>query len=396
MKTLETIRFSDNEDNLWDFGEEHTLRMYQPSDLFQSLPDGSVFLDVYEKLEAGIPFWVVVRNSEAAEDRWKIGSPSITASNKFAAEIKTSYPAYPHSYQILRTTEGVAQVGPYVHSSSVYMSDTSMLKALCAEGGITVAVQHSNILDKKDFELWKTSSEDTKETSEYADVRRYFSKLATYINNMFYSARDLFTSAYMLKCDINKDFYKGAPFADIAKTLICNYHSRLSINISNILLDRYQTSLTLPNFRKHLQNLLPKTSGQHFAQVESAIELLPTQEIAEEFFQSYTIAEWHNIGGEASMRIEKPTTQYIRNKMAAHTEEGLLKDESPFYFRMEDHYRHIQDVLIEMRMVIDALQYVKNAVFSGETITLPENTDPNALFNANLALAFSEIKGTGI
>lgn len=397
MKTLESIRFTDRDGNSWEYGEEHTLRIYQPDGLFLPLPDGSVFLDAYENREAGIPFWAVVRGFGETAAKAGISGLGVAEARQFSAETKTDLHTVPKAY-VHWKTEGTTQIVQYGHSSSVYRPESFTFKALCGKDAITIAEKHSPAVDADGKDrIWEPCPDATKAAGEYKTALEYFRKLVIYSNNMFFLARDLFTATFMLACDIHKETHANCTFADSAKTLIQAYLNLLSIRVANVLTDKYETSLTLPNSRSHVEALLPAASGRYAEQIQGAIDLLPTEETAVDFFQSQVTSVWKNIDGKSGYAAGKPATQHTRHKFAAHTEEGLLRDENPASFGTERYnYSRIQDVLVEMRIVIDVLQYTQAAVFGDEGGSLPEDTGPDGLFNADMALAFSEIPGTGL
>ena len=146
MKTLESIRFTDRDGNSWEYGEEHTLRIYQPDGLFLPLPDGSVFLDAYENQEAGIPFWAVVRGFGETAAKAGISGLGVAEARQFSAETKTDLHTVPKAYAHWKT-EGTTQIVQYGHSSSVYRPESFTFKALCGKDAITIAEKHSPAVD---------------------------------------------------------------------------------------------------------------------------------------------------------------------------------------------------------------------------------------------------------
>lgn len=387
MKTIDWIElFGENGGN-WKFSEGYSLQIYQPESLHNPLPDGSSFI-VNSELEDDIPFWVVIHNIGDIADLNTIPTDSVC---RFKTEVIQNMIFYVPPTKFVSKVEGVAKTIPNSSciSYSLESPHTFIMKVLCAKDIIEISVPPSRFPAAENTQRYVAANIECEDTPEYKEALGYFTKLAQHINDLFSLAKDLFTATYILECDTNKAFYRNNLFADIALNMVRSYSDLLLLRSSNLLSDQDTRALTFINFRTKLESLAEQTSGKYKKQVTDTIELMPARSTAESFSTSYTKLTWDTEEG-IEQTAEGPTAKIKRNKYIAHSEEKL----QPYARANEIDYMLYSDIITALgdtRMVVDMARYIENAVFNEcGFFGLPENANPDILFNPGIAIAFSQ------
>lgn len=388
LKWIEKISFSDLEGKEIEFAAPQCdIVLCQPHSLFQRLPDGSVFLSVYNDGVEGIPFWVFVRYRSSGRD-W-MSDRGFSKMKRFAGDFNSTWGGK-------KSRSGIALGCSSRFQSSIYSGERACFRAQCALNAITWTSplgKKARPAENPERSGCLPPPQSVRQTTEYEQIKKYYTVLCENLEEIRKAARKMFTYFYFIETDVNRDIY-SAYYRDQAIEAIGDLRYRAGIGAANLFFDSDTRSLTFVDFRRTLEANRLSTWGSHFlAQFDEMLECVPSEDSADSFMGDRMTAVSED--SERNDVYDWPNLKFLRHKLLAHKAKGFFRSENPFLFNFnQESVRDIEAIAYGVRTAEDILGTVHAAMFQ-DVVDPPKTAESTDLLDENIVWTLYDILPNG-